>query len=206
MLSKPQLSNHNARSQAQGQRQRPNASRVRRAAGALGGTRSSSRGFSMLETLVTLFIIAIWLLGSAGVQTIAMKLNKSSAMRNQAILIAADIGERMENNRSAAADGKYEIKRKAPVEKFDCITKSCTPNELANHDLGEVYKRAVDSDFDLDIKKIKGTKDEPTVTYTIEVSWVDRKGNQTYASGAEETGTYLSSKTVYRAVAVKGKG
>ena len=169
------------------------------------GTRATSRGFSMLETLVTLLIIAIWLLGSAGVQTIAMKLNKSSAMRNQAVLIAAEVGERMENNRSAAADGMYEIKRRTAAVKFDCVTASCTPGQLAQYDLYEVYKRSIDNGFDLEIKKIRGSKFEPTVTYTIEVSWVDRKGNQTYASGVEETGTYLSSKTVYRAVDAKGK-
>lgn len=169
-------------------------------------TRAGSRGFSMLETLVTLLIIAIWLLGSAGVQTIAMKLNKSSAMRNQAILLAAEVGERMENNRSAAADKKYDLKKKTPKEKFDCMTKSCSPNQLAEHDLYEVYKRAIDNGFDIEITLVKGTKDDPTVTYTIEVSWVDRKGNQTYAAGAEETGIYTSSKTVYRAVDAKGKG
>ena len=164
------------------------------------GTRATSRGFSMLETLVTLLIIAIWLLGSAGVQTIAMKLNKSSAMRNQAILLAAEVGERMENNRVAAADGMYEIKKTVKASKVNCVDQSCTPSQLAQHDLYEVYTRAIDNGFDLQIIKIKGTKTDPTVTYTIEVSWEDRKGNQTYASGAKETGTYLSSKTVYRAV------
>ena len=127
-------------------------------------------------------------------------------MRNQAILIAADIGERMENNRSAAADGKYEIKKTIPKAKSDCITKSCSPNDLANHDLGEVYERAFDNGFDLEINRVRGTKDDPTVTYTIEVSWVDRKGNQTYATDVKETGTYLSSKTVYQTFAAKGKG
>ena len=168
--------------------------------------RTTSRGFSMLETLVTLFIIAIWLLGSAGVQTIAMKLNKSSAMRNQAVLLAAEVGERMENNRSAAADGQYEIQKKVPKVTSDCMTKSCSPKQLADYDLGEVFKRADLNGFGLEIKKVRGTKDDPTVTYTIEVSWDDRKGNQEYAKDVKETGTYLSSKTVYRAVDAKGKG
>ena len=151
----------------------------------------------MLETLVTLLIIAIWLLGSAGVQTIAMKLNKSSAMRNQAILLAAEVGERMENNPTAAGDRKYEIKKNTTKDKFDCMAQSCTPNQLADHDLYEVYKRALDNGFNLDITMAPRAGTDRTVTYTIEVSWIDRRGSQTYASGAEETGTYLSKKTVY---------
>ena len=165
------------------------------------GKRSAARGFSMLETLVTLLIIAIWMLGSAGVQSIALKMNKSSAMRNQAILLAAEVGERMENNRSAAAVGKYEIKKKEPKSKSDCTSKACSPNQLAEHDLAEVYNRANDYGFDIEIKRTSGERaEDPTVTYSIEVSWIDRKGSQAYANGADESGMYLGSKTIFKPI------
>ena len=160
----------------------------------------SERGFSMLETLVTLLIIAIWLLGSAGVQTIAMKLNKSSAMRNQAILLVAEVGERMENNRSASSDGKsYVLKKKEPRSKSNCTSQACSPDALAKHDLAEVYHRANDIGFDIEILRTAGGGiNDQTVTYSIQVTWTDRKTSQTYADGADETATYLGSKTIFR--------
>ena len=59
-------------------------------------------GFSMVEVLVTLLIIALALLGTAGLQAYSMRLSQSSVLRSQAVFLVADLSERMEANRERA--------------------------------------------------------------------------------------------------------
>ena len=164
---------------------------------------SKSRGFSMLETLVTLFIISVWLLGSAGVQTIAMKLNKSSALRNQAILIAAEVGERIENNRRAAAldpnPYQYNGSEKNSLT-TNCLSVPCDPKALAAFDIYEIYQRGQSAGGMI----VKILPDDPLPLdpnvrrYKIEVTWSDRRTGQQYSTpGTAEEGKYTSVKSVY---------
>ncbi len=66
-------------------------------------------GFSLLEVLVGLIILAIGLLGLAGMQMISLKQNNEAYLRSQATLYAYDIFDRMRANRVHALDGHYEI-------------------------------------------------------------------------------------------------
>ena len=53
-------------------------------------------GFSMIEILVTLLIIAMAMLGTAGMQAYALKVGQGGQFRNQAVFLAADMAERIE--------------------------------------------------------------------------------------------------------------
>ena len=66
-------------------------------------------GFSMIEVLVTLVILAFGILGLAGMQTLGLKNSQSSMHRTQASLVAYDIIDRMRSNCSAALGGAYNI-------------------------------------------------------------------------------------------------
>jgi type IV pilus assembly protein PilV len=160
--------------------------------------RRDIRGFSMLETLVALLVIAIWLLGSAGVQTVALKLNKASAMRNQAVLLAAEVGERMENNRAAASVGAYVFGGTQPASGADCVGAPCAPDKLAIFDLAEIYKRQTETGSKVTITKL--SEDAKIITYSIVVSWSDRRTGQTYSdAGTDEVGRYTTTKAIYKA-------
>ncbi len=70
------------------------------------------RGFSLLEVLVAVIVLAIGLLGIARLQTQTLKLNHSAAQRSQAVMLAYYIMDAMRanrdaNNRYAAAAGDY---------------------------------------------------------------------------------------------------
>jgi type IV pilus assembly protein PilV len=162
------------------------------------GTRSG--GFSMLETLVTLFIISIWLLGSAGVQTAAMKLNKTSQFRNTAILLATEMGERIETNKKGARAKSYVYDgTTTPTLGTDCLTSSCNSIALAAFDIYEWYTRAnaALSGVTLSIASSDAANANP-ITYAIVVSWSERRNAQTYSTtGTTETVSYTASKTVY---------
>ena len=96
----------------------------------------------MLETLVTLVVISFWLLGSAGVQTVALKLNKSSQFRNQAVLLASEMAERMEANKAGAISGQYIYNGGTVSPGADCSLTACGATQLAVFDLYEWSARA----------------------------------------------------------------
>ena len=60
--------------------------------------KSISKGFTLVEVLVTVVIFSVGLLGLAGLQATGIKLNHSSLLRSQATLLAYDIVDCMRAN------------------------------------------------------------------------------------------------------------
>lgn len=60
--------------------------------------KSNSRGFSLVEVMVTVFILAIALLGLAGLQARALTGEYESFSRGQAMLLVNDMADRMAAN------------------------------------------------------------------------------------------------------------
>ncbi len=58
----------------------------------------TSRGFTLIEVLVTMIILAVGLLGLAGMQIAGMKANHSALLRTQATFAAYDLADRMRAN------------------------------------------------------------------------------------------------------------
>ena len=71
--------------------------------------RNTQRGFSMIEVLVTILIISLALLGTAGLQAYSMRLNQGGQFRSLAVFLAADLAERIEANKSSAGAGDYVV-------------------------------------------------------------------------------------------------
>lgn len=64
-------------------------------------------GFTLLEILVAMLVLAIGLLGLAGLMTSSMRNNLSASHRTQATWMAYDIIDRMRANRISALAGSY---------------------------------------------------------------------------------------------------
>lgn len=64
-------------------------------------------GFTLLEVLVAMLVLAIGLLGLAGLMTTSMRNNLSASHRTQATWMAYDIIDRMRANRAGAVTGGY---------------------------------------------------------------------------------------------------
>jgi len=73
------------------------------------GRRPSQAGFTMVEVLVALVVLAVGLLGVAGMQMTALRGSNSSYQRSQAIFCVYDVMDRLRANRVAALAGNYDI-------------------------------------------------------------------------------------------------
>ncbi|KTT30129.1 pilus assembly protein PilV [Pseudomonas oryzihabitans] len=62
----------------------------------------AQRGATLIEVLVAMLILAIGLLGLAGLQTVSVQSNQGAYYRSQATILANDIVDRMRANRVAA--------------------------------------------------------------------------------------------------------
>jgi len=106
---------------------------------------AGSRGLTLIEVLITLFIFAIGLLSVAGMQAIAKKANFEAVQRTTATFVAYDIIERMRANGDSLAlyltAGVGGESLSAPGT--DCSAASCTPTQLAAYDMYE-WERAID--------------------------------------------------------------
>jgi type IV pilus assembly protein PilV len=66
-------------------------------------------GFTMMEILVSIMVVAFGLLGYAAMMAKSIKDNRIATMRSQATLLSYDIAERMRANKQAALSGAYTI-------------------------------------------------------------------------------------------------
>ena len=158
---------------------------------------ANQQGFSMLEILMTLFMLTLWMLASAGVQSASLQFNKAAQFRTQAVYFATDIAERMQANKTGATAGNYTYSGSSTDASPNCASTTCSPAELAAWDLGEWGARVTAALPNATASVTPLAVGNP-VTYTIVISWTDRRNDRTYStSGSTETFSYTSTKTVY---------
>ena len=86
---------------------------------------STQSGFTLLEVVIAILVLAIGLLGLASLQAVGLQFNQSSQFRTQATNLAYEMADRMRSNRQAARDGDYDGGLADPLT-------DCTPNLSLN--------------------------------------------------------------------------
>lgn len=71
--------------------------------------RKPQSGFTLLEVLITMVVMALGLLGYAGLQMASLKNSASAYQRSQATILAYDMIDRMRANKAQAVGGAYSI-------------------------------------------------------------------------------------------------
>ena len=87
---------------------------------------SHPRGFSLIEVLVTMVILAFGLLGLAGLQTRTQVLEMEAYQRSQAILLTEDMAGRMSTNRANAASYVAAAPASSPAGFNDTQPSDCS--------------------------------------------------------------------------------
>ena len=164
----------------------------------------AQRGFSMLEVLVSLMLIAIAMLGQAGMQANALKFSKGASFRMQAVMLGIELGERMEANKTGATAGSYVIATATSTVSTagtDCGTASCDATALAAYDLAQWTTR-VSAILPSGTWQVTQSVAGNPSTYAIVLTWQDRRsdaGRTTYSTtGTSETLSLTTTKVVYQ--------
>lgn len=71
--------------------------------------KKSQRGTTLVETLVSLVVLSVGLLGIAALQMASLSNNRGAHLRSQASVLAYDIADRMRANRTAALGNAYLV-------------------------------------------------------------------------------------------------
>ncbi len=99
--------------------------------------RSAQRGFSLIEVLVTVVLLSIGFLTTAKMQVSALRSNQSSLLNSKAVLLSAEIMEKMRNNPVGVENGNYSNKTTSGANAAPCGAAGCSPAQLAARDLFE---------------------------------------------------------------------
>jgi type IV pilus assembly protein PilV len=87
--------------------------------------------------MVSLVILAVALLGIAGVHGLSTRYTNQSYFRSQAVNQAYDILDRMRANPDGIYTGNYSPVFSSNKLAGNCLLSSCSPADLANFDLSE---------------------------------------------------------------------
>ena len=143
-------------------------------------------GFSLIEVLVALIILAIGLLGLASLQMTSLKFNTDAYLRTQATTLAYDVIDRMRINNAGVLTGNYTVTLSSDANAklsayvackgttCNCYSGgNCSPANIALFDLGSWYER-------LDAALPGASENRATIslgannTATITINWRER--------------------------------
>jgi type IV pilus assembly protein PilV len=154
----------------------------------------------MIELLVALMLVSTTLLGQAALQVSSLKMTKGAGHRTQAIVLAAEIAERMENNRAAARAGQYQVATGSTpaVVAADCGAMACTTAELAAFDVA-IWQAQAAANLPGATWQLTQDGADPS-RYTVVLTWQERRDKSpgtTFATAGEmETLALSTSKVV----------
>jgi len=118
----------------------------------------NNKGFTLLEVMIAVFILAVGLLGLANLQVLSLKNNHSAQYRTSATVIAYDIIDRMRLNRTA----DYSI----------AITATPSGSTLKDTDL-IAWKTVLSNELPAGDGSVTFSGD----TVTVVVQWDDSRGS-----------------------------
>lgn len=109
-------------------------------------------GFSLMEVLVAVFVLALGVIGAAGMQLAAVRTTQQSRFQSNAIQIASEMADKMRANASQMklADGDNPFLSVSYASASDtapgapdkqCYAVECADSELAAFDIYDLQKR-----------------------------------------------------------------
>lgn len=149
-----------------------------------------AQGFTLIEVLVALFVLAVGLLGLAMLQTTGLRLNSDSYSRTQATYAAYDIIDKMRaavkglpsngdvvnalNNYGIPASTARSNYQACKASTCNCASTTCSSAQLATYDLGQWYEQQE--------KLVPGAKDAGWATIgvsgndvTVTMRWIEQE-------------------------------
>lgn len=99
---------------------------------------TNQQGFTLVEVMIAFLVMAVGLIGMAGLQNASVSNNQSAYLRTQAMVLAFDMVERIRSNRVGAVSGTGGYSGVAGSAVSGCnTTAGCTQANLASNDVYE---------------------------------------------------------------------
>ena len=159
--------------------------------------KNRSRGFSLIEVLIAVFVVAMGIVGAAGLQLAAIRTSQQSGFQSTAVALANELADKMRASdaqmRLTDAQNPFlsisynEAADPAPTKPALCYTSSanCNATALANAEIYEWLMRVRDSlpegrvlvcrdsaPFDTTKKMLTWTcTADPNAGITIKIGW-----------------------------------
>ena len=133
-------------------------------------------GFTLIEVLVAVVILALGLLGLAGLQATGLANNQSAYNRSQVVQLAYDLADRMRSNPNLAGSYVFGVLnavcRTNDVPCTACTTTgtACSQTEIARKDLFE-WNRALVATVPGGFGRV--AVDATNTMYTVTINWID---------------------------------
>jgi type IV pilus assembly protein PilV len=139
-------------------------------------SRRRARGVTLIEVLVTMVIVAVGLLGLAGMQVRGLSIQKDAHGRALATQLALDLADRMRSNTGALTNytftTPYPSGAYTPPTAPDCTTATCTAVQQAQFDLGGWFARVSAGALPGGWARIEQDAAAPTA-WKITLMWVE---------------------------------
>lgn len=144
-------------------------------------TKLRAGGFTLIEVLVALVVLAIGLLGIAALYIDSLRASRTALLRTQAIAVASDLADRIRVNRTACDATACAYTEEGTLTAACEATAGCSAAELAANDVARWNETAVTllPGFVGTVAFTAGTPNQ----YVITVTWKepDIDTNATYA-------------------------
>ncbi len=145
----------------------------------------NQRGFSLIEVLISLLVLAVGLLGLGGLQVASLKGASNAHSRNVATMAAMELADRMRANPLGVSGGFYGNEVSCTGGKACRRNTYCTPQEVAAFDIQEVMcgmKRGTKREGGIKNLLINGTLDiscnagctANKAVHNITISWGEK--------------------------------
>lgn len=151
------------------------------------------RGFTLLENLIAMIILAIGLLGLASIQIVGLQNNQSAYTRSQATYLAYDMADRIRVNLISARNFSTSVYVDMALidadSKPNCKAQSgaCSPDDMAENDLFEWRERLAAA-----LPSGTGAITTNGTVYNIAVTWDDRREPAGDANNSADTTFQMS--------------
>ncbi len=152
--------------------------------------RQNQTGYTLLEVLVSFFVLSIGLLGLATLQGVTLQGNNKSFHRSIAMVQAYDMADRMRANVAGVNAGSYDSLPVSGSVDSTCLASGCTAAQLGAIDgdrWNEEIARVLPSgEGVVNVLPVAVTNEAPI--FRIDVGWLESKASlQTkFESGKQE--------------------
>ena len=138
---------------------------------------NKNAGFTLVEVLIAMLVLAIGLLGLAALQINSLRNNQSAYNRTQATLLAYEMADRMRTNKTAIASGSYISTSPSPGTQSSVfcngITNFCIAQLMATYDLELWYAHIISA---LGVLATGSVGFDPaTEIFTITINWPENR-------------------------------